>query len=116
MKYLLMIVLLFSFSQAAALGFLTGSDLLERCEARLSETGSIPRGNTCYGFVIGIQSAHQNFIVSGEMSPLWCSPHNVGTSQLIRVVTKYLQEHPEDLHFWASSMVLNALKLAFPCE
>jgi len=116
MKYLLTVVLLFSFSQAAALGFISSGDLLEYCEARLSETGSAAEGNSCYSFVAGISDAHDNFTVLGKMSPLWCLPDNVDTSQLIRVVTKYLQEHPESLHFAASSMVLSALELAFPCE
>jgi len=116
MKYLLAIVLLFSFNQDAAAGFFTGSELLERCEARLSETGSVAKGNTCYGFVIGIEDAQDTFTVLGKMSPLWCSPDEVNASQLIRVVTKYLQEHPEELHHSASSLVANALLLAFPCE
>ena len=115
MKYLLMIVLLFSSNQAAA-GFFSGSELLERCEARLSETGNTARGNTCFGFVVGISDSHDNFTMWGKMSPLWCSPDNVGTDQLIRIVTKYLQEHPESLHLEASSLVSNALNFAFPCE
>lgn len=98
MKYLLTIVLLFSFNQAAALGFITGSRLLEVCEARLSETGSAAKGNICLGFVMGIADAHDTFTDWGVMSPRWCFPDNIETGQLIRIVTKSLQEHPEDLH------------------
>jgi len=116
MKYLLMVVLLFSFNQAAALSFLSGSELLERCEAHLSETGSVAKGNTCYGFVVGIEDAQDTFTALGKMSPLWCSPDEVSAGQLIRVVTKYLREHPESLHRSASSLVANALGFAFPCE
>jgi len=116
MKYLLTIVLLFSFNQAAALGFLFGNELLERCEAYLSNTDAA-KGNTCWGFVTGVADAHDNFTVWG-MSPLWCQPDNMSTGQLIRIVTKHLQEHPEDLHLAAASLVSNALLLAFPppCE
>jgi len=116
MKYLLMIVLLFSFNQAAALVFLTGSKLLEKCEAHLSETGNIAKGNVCVGFVAGIVDAHDTFTGWDKMSPLWCPPDNMGTGQLTRVVTKHLQEHPQDLHLSAGSLVANALILAFPCE
>jgi len=116
MKYLIMIVLLFSCSQAAALGYMPGSKLLEGCEAYLSEPGFVARGSTCFGFVTGISDAHDNFVVWDKMSPLWCSPDNVAASQLIRIVTKHLQEHPEILHDAASSQVLNALITAFPCE
>jgi len=98
------------------LGYLSGSKLLEYCEAYLSETGSAAKGNTCYGFVTGIEDAHYFFTALDEMSPQWCPPDNMTAGQLIRVVTKYLQEHPEKLHFAAAGSVSNALKLAFPCE
>jgi len=115
MKYLLTIVLLFSFNQAAAVSFMSGSELLERCEARLSETGSAAKGNTCVGFLTGVADAHDNFTSWEVMSPLWCLPV-MGTDQLIRVVTKHLQENPEDLHHTAASLITNALAAAFPCE
>jgi len=116
MKYLLTIVLLCSFSQAAAKGFLSGSEILDRCEAYLSETGSVARGETCVGYVMGITDAHGTFTDWGEMSPLWCTPDNMSTGQMVRVVTKYLQEHPEDLHLQAASLVSIALRKAFPCK
>jgi len=115
MKYLLMIVLLFSSNQAAAAQFfMPGSEILERCEAYLSKRDA--SGNTCFGFVTGVADAHNNFTEWGKMSPLWCQPDNIGTGQLIRIVTKYLQEHPESLHNQAASLVANALVLAFSCE
>ena len=117
MKYLLTIVLLFSFNQARAVDvYVTGSVLLKRCEASLSETGSAAKGNTCVGFVAGISDAHGTFTQWGEMSPLWCAPDNMDSGQLIRIVTKHPQEYPEGLHLTAASLVSNALMLAFPCE
>jgi len=115
MKYLLTIVLLFPFSQAAAFSFWTGSKLLENCEAYLSKT-NVAIGNTCAGYVMGIDDTHRTFTKWGEMSPLWCSPDNMKTNQLVRVVTKHLREQPEKLHLTASSAVANALMFAFPCE
>ena len=61
MKYLLMIILLFSSNQAAAEGFVSGSFLLEGCEAYLSKT-SAAEGNTCFGFVTGVSDAYSNFL------------------------------------------------------
>jgi len=115
MKYLLMIVLLFSFNQAKGEAFLTGSMLLERCEAYLNKTGLV-KGSTCWGYILGVSDAQRNFVEWGEMKPYWCEPDGAGSTQLILIVTKRLQEHPEGLHQSASSLVANVLYTAFPCE
>jgi len=117
MKYLLMIVLLFSFGQARA--ELDGSLLLEFCEAYIkdaSDAKTVVKANVCGGYVEGITEIHTTFVGWNELKPYWCSPDNMGTVQLVRVVAKYLQENPEQLHFSASSIVATALRGAFPCE
>jgi len=114
MKYLLMIVLLFSFNQARA-DFLTGNELLEMCEEYLSDTGSPAKGHTCMGYVIGIADAEDAFVDWKLMGKKICNT-NTMSSQIVRVVIKYLQENPQNLHKSAGSLVANALSLAFPCE
>jgi len=117
MKYLLAIVLLFSFSSARAWGYFeSGSELLEKCEAYLSETGSATKGNVCAGYVEGIVDGHNTFVYWGEIKPYWCMPKHGTVGQVIRVVTKYLQEHPESLHLTAGGLTAIALTEAFPCE
>jgi|LWDU01.1.fsa_nt_gi hypothetical protein len=52
MKYLLTVILLFSFGQAGAITvYYSGSKLLELCEARYKEdtAENIAEGNVCYG-------------------------------------------------------------------
>jgi len=115
MKYLLMIVLLFSFNQAKGEAFLTGSVLLERCEAYLNKTGLV-KGSTCWGYILGVSDTYSHLAEWGEIKPYWCEPDGVGSTQLIRIVIKQLQEHPESLHKTASSLVANALYTTFPCE
>jgi len=123
MKYLLMVVLLFSFNQARAVGsdgyFVSGSELLERCEAYLGDdtNANIASGNACAGYVEGIVDEHNTFVNWGEIKPAWwCVSKHSNLGQLIHVVTKYLQEHPEDLHQTASGLTVIALTDAFPCE
>jgi len=119
MKYLLMVVLLFSFSQGGAdliQSLSDGNALLERCEAYLSDTGSAAKGNVCFGYVTGVVDVHNVFVSNNEMNPFWCAPDGINSSQLVRIVTKYLQEIPEALHFSASSIIIFALRDAFPCE
>jgi len=117
MKYLLAIVLLFSFNQVmAGWAFLNGNLLLERCEAYLSDTGNVAKGNLCFGYVTGIADAHSLFVRWEGLEQKWCMPDNIEGAQLVRVVTKYLQERPEKLHHAADILAGNALVESFPCE
>jgi len=121
MKYLLTIVLLFSCSQAIAAqteSFYTGNALLELCEAYLDggTSANIAKGNTCASYVAGIDDAHSLFVDWLDMEQSWCAPKNVNMSQLVRVVTKHLQENPQKLHKSGNSLIGNALIIAFPCE
>jgi len=116
MKYILTIVLLFSCSQARAVGgYETGSSLLKNCEAWLNKT-SVATGNDCNGYLTGISDLHETLVGWGEVKPVWCMPKSADSDQLIRVVTKSLQENPEDLHLAAGSLVANAFSRSFPCE
>jgi len=121
MKYLLMIVLLFSFRQAGAdklSNFYIGNRLLELCEAipDIDTAQELVMGSTCQGFIMGVADAHNAFVEWKEMEQRWCMPAGIGGAQLVRVVTKHLQENPQELHMTAGSMVANAIILAFPCE
>jgi len=121
MKYLLMIVLLFSFSQARAeqrQSFYSGNELLEMCEAYLDggTSTNIAKGNTCFGYVTGISDTHTLFVSWELMEQQWCKPENMQGVQLVRIATKYLQENPQALYLTADSLVATALILAFPCE
>ena len=121
MKYLLAIVLLFSFNQAMAgqlQSFYIGNELLELCEAYLGgdTVANISKGNTCAGYAMGIVDAHKTFVVWKLIEQQWCTPENMEVVQLVRVVTKKMQENPQTLHLAAGSAVANALILAFPCE
>jgi len=118
MKYLLIIVLLFSFNQARADTFYDGNKMLALCEAyiRNSNNVDIAEGNACFGYVTGIVDMHDTFVEWKLMSPYWCMPDKMNGTQLVRVVTKHLQEFPEDLHLAADSLVARALYKPFPCE
>jgi len=117
MKYLLMVVLLFSFNQAIARTadvYYDGNKLLGSCESYISKIGIAAKGNVCFGYVIGIADADTTLIYEDIRSNR-CIPFKVGGNQLVRVVTKYLQEHPDRLHMAAPVLVSDALSEAFPC-
>jgi len=92
--------------------------LLEVCEMYLGDATvvNIARGNECVGYLGGITGAHRAFVDWKFMERVWCLPKDVDIKQLVRVVTKHLQENPQDLHQDASGQVANAIGLAFPCE
>ncbi|HIF52242.1 MAG TPA: hypothetical protein EYQ42_12080 [Thiotrichaceae bacterium] len=77
MRKLLLTILLLSFGQAQA-GFITGSELLERCEAHVNKT-NVAKGNGCVGYVEGISDAHGTFTEWKNMDKKWCEPENAHT-------------------------------------
>jgi hypothetical protein len=50
------------------------------------------------------------------MSPKVCPAKDSTYEQGTRVVVKYLQDHPEELHMKSSALVERALAKAFPCR
>lgn len=64
------------------------------------------RDGLCQGIVQGI----------GDVSPLACPTEGVKVMQEIRVVVKYLQDHPEKLNLRGSELISSALSQAFPCS
>ena len=116
MKYLLMVVLLFSFNQVmAAKGFLDGNELLEMCEAWANKTGSL-KGNVCIGYVEGVVDTYFVLARWDGSKKRFCLPNHIEIHQLVRVVIKHLQENPKNLHYSASGLVLTSISAAFPCE
>lgn len=47
---------------------------------------------------------------------MFCVPKGAMLMQLVRVVEKYLREHPEQLHIHQAALVTKALQVAFPCR
>jgi hypothetical protein len=63
------------------------------------------RDGYCTGLVNGVTNA----------SPRVCPDEAVTTGQTLRVVVKYLEDHPEELHLDNAVLVEKALAKAFPC-
>jgi len=106
---LAMMMLLSAQSQA---GYYSGSDLLQRCES-----DSNAAYNTCVGYIVGMVDYQEALVFWSNLDePVFCEPMDAKSGQLVKVVTKYLNEHPENLHLSASGEVTNALVTAFPCS
>jgi len=97
-----------------------GNQLLEDCKTaiKLSEntltiksTENYFNIGTCYGYLFS-QIDTNKFI----KNPSFCLPETVELNQFTKVVVKYLEEHPEQLHILAAALVQAAGIQYFPCK
>jgi hypothetical protein len=92
----------------------TGTWLLGACELSLKATDHDSHVNVfdayrdgyCRGLTRGI----------GAASPFVCLPGEVAGEQEVRVVTKYLEDHPKELQLSGTRLTERALSEAFPCK
>ena len=99
----------------------TGADMYESCTHALNglnKTGAYDdhRFGVCAGYVAGIVDFH-TVVTTVEAIPddMFCLPENITTAQVIRVVTKYLENNPEKHHDLAGYLVVLALRESYPC-
>ena len=118
--------LLLLYSAASA----DGNELLTNC--KLAEAAITPDGyrhNIADGFEVGycVGAIHTfkgriEYIYKQDPpgyqspKPRNCEiPEGVTNEQLIRVLVKYLEEHPDLLHIWEAGLLDAAFRHAFPC-
>jgi Rap1a immunity proteins len=110
----------------------TGNGLLQNCapSVRFFDGGSPltdderTSGYVCAGYLTGFEEGFDTGVeimkkksrYTGSSHLLFCIPPSVPLRQVLRVVVKWLQEHPEDLHLPSSWLVPPALINAFPCK
>ena len=101
--------------------FITSSELMTRCR-NITVLEPDGKGDSdalagCIGFVTGIVDGAT--VASGhKANPYFpvCLPTAVTREQLVRVVLKYGDNHPEQLHLPAARLVIQALSEGFPCQ
>jgi len=86
---------------------LVGNELGELC-ARYDSFDGEP-ASFCLGYVLGVHE------MAAERSPGYCNLKGVTNNQIVLVVAKYLKDNPAKLHIEATTLVLTALRDAFPC-
>jgi hypothetical protein len=106
---LAVMLLLSAQSQA---GYQTGNELLWKCES-----DSDAMYNVCAGYIVGMIESHETMLAFTYMDePYFCVPDPVSFAELVKVVTKWLNEFPDYLHLDAGVLVAHALNKAFPCS
>jgi hypothetical protein len=111
---------------------MTGNDLLNMCQG--VDTGHATP--LCTGYLLGFLSgdATAEAIMMMRYQPLdlryepytpknavsiradWCLPPNVTNDQLMRVMYKYLVDHPESTNLTVGALLHLALTTTFPCK
>ena len=77
----------------------TGNDLMQHC---ITAPDSF-----CAGYIEGvIDTSHT----------LFCVPHEVTKSEIIDITVVYLRDHSDKLGLYAPSLVIKAMRAAFPCN
>ena len=99
-----------------------GTQLQEACanytdNSTTSNTSSVSSLNAgiCMGYIM---SAIDSYPIINVAYPTvkFCAPKEVDYAQEIKVVTKFLNNHPEVLHKPATMLVIAAMSIAFPCK
>ncbi len=83
-------------------GFYTGNDLL-----RLYNSTNSSQKEKVKGYVAGISDSYNKTI---------CLKKGMVLSQITAVAIQYIEKNPKKRHYSARTLVLSALKSAFPCN
>lgn len=103
-----------------------GSNLLTSCESFLQNyqeyggdqilIGPDVDSGFCWGSMMMLQGlGNVKFIGEDHPALYVCAPDEVRTTQYVRIVVNYLQDHPERLHEKGANLALSALIDAYPC-
>jgi len=114
-------------SVVPAFGKTTGDDVLDSCQTAIQAYDSGGGLHFAYGWCTGWVAAataltklHNESAGFTEKKPSllqFCAPDpDIPVIQAVRVVVKYLKEHPEQLHEDGMGLTIAALKDSFPCK
>ncbi len=104
-------------------GGMDGNDLLPMCQAGLE----LQDGKNLSSSRM-VDASHCLFYLQGFLDGFWardnapgatevlCFPDGVNAGQMVRVVTKWMQDHPARLHEPAWSCIFAAVHDAFACQ
>jgi hypothetical protein len=87
---------------------LTGADLLEVCVSRLSIAET-----HCLAFINGVTAGHALSVGTGRT--FYCLPEKADSTQVKRIVVKYLKKNANSLDSDAAELIFRALANAWPC-
>ncbi len=108
--------LLLACGQAAAdssgYSYEDGEGLLKACQGDSNFDLGV-----CHSYLVGIHDAQGSFVHAGLLTgKSFCLPEGVEVGALKEAFLTYAGARPENLHRTASSLVIDAFRIAFPCN
>ena len=107
----LLISFLSSSSMSSFAGWESGNTLYQKLTSQ-----TLWENAMATGFIAGVFDGYATEQNWDNQAHYICMPDNATKQQLSDTVKKYLEDNPQDRHFNAASIVLNALSLAYPCN
>lgn len=100
--------------------FANGNDLLNKCNDAIQAFDyNIVKSEhniaACALYIEGVADTIRAFDTDQKVLKVCWPKTPLSTAQLVRIVTKYLKENPQNLHVEKSFLVMHSLSLAFPC-
>lgn len=108
-----------------ASGLVDGNQLLKQCQVVINrEAGQAVSADEkddsllCLAYIEGVLDTQgaTNDLHPELKSFRYCIPDDVPIVQSVRIIVKFLKEHPKNLNVRASLLVLGAMVDAFPCR
>ena len=99
----------------------SGTSFYDQCgtaEKDVEQLSTALQRGYCMGYVAGLTHgvASSELIHDVKSSErVFCLPEGVTNIQKVRVIRKYISNHPEEAHNPAQGQALMALREAFPC-
>ena|ERR1700730_4592909 len=73
------------------------------------------QGMFCLGFAEGLTMGVMAADIQ-RASKTFCEPDNVTNLQVVRIIRKYIADHPDKAHEPTAVLAVEALRKAFPCK
>ena len=102
---------LFSFSTISSVqASRSGNEWLSQCES-----SDVVIHIECLVYLEGLRDMYRHILNEGVPYQI-CYPPNMTNGQVEKIMTKYLNDNPELLHFTFTSLFLNKMMMTFPCN
>ncbi len=122
---LIALTLFASVTLGAEYAEINGNELLRRCnisvrylnEGKILNDDELAGGTYCLAYISGYVDAEQVSTARPGNKSSFCMPDaGIDLRQTVRIVTKWLTDHPGQLHSTSRVLIGLALKDAFPCR
>ena len=109
-------VFLFSLLPITSAHAFSGNNLDKWCKNYGEKKALTGYDGVCVGLIEGFIKGLDFGLELGNKNKLYCLPEKRESLQIIKVIKKYMNEHPEELHYDFTNLIPMALLKAFPCK